>query len=304
MTPTSQHINETTPENETTTPGEDTTPIQSQPVLVPNPTRIPWGLSLAPSMYLLLVSNFINLYGINTVLGDSNGEETDQPPTLITFTSTDPTPRSNSRRQETWRNCLRSMKISMPKRISGEEPNGILNFLTEILSTATKYKMQAEDIPRLLKARSKKNSLLHNIILSKIDDKISWQEMLVDLHSIFPNKHHEHDRIPYGAALREFNEYTGYTSERLCATSSTFEMLLNIHQLARSLTLAAQDSGTHESTYLRVRDKILTIIPMLETSVFVAENQAIRRNQDKLKKLFSNILLHHDEEITKFMEYN
>ena len=294
-------MSETTPEPESNTPGEVTTTL-NQLATVYNPTRISMGYNLSSSMYLFLVGNFINLYGYIT-LSDPNAEETDQPPTLVISTPTRPTPQSNGRR-ETWRNCLNAMKISVPKRTSGEEPDGILNFLTEILSTATKYKMQAEDIPKLLKARSKRDSFLHEIIQSKIDEGVSWQEMLVDLHSIFPNKHHEHDRIPYGAALREYNEYVGYTSERLCPTKCTFEMLLNIHQLARSLTLAAQDFCTRGSTYLRVRDKVLTIVPMLETSVFLAEEQAIRGNQDKLRALFTNIMAHHDEEITKFMEYN
>ena len=91
--------------------------------------------------------------------------------------------------------------------------------------------------------------------------------------------------MPYSTALDEYSNYEGWSQPPMARTTSTLELLLNIHQLARSLTLAAGDPNIGESTYQRVRDKILSLIPTLIDSVFFAERQAKHLGENKLEAL-------------------
>lgn len=196
------------------------------------------------------------------------------------------------------------LKTLLQRKVTGNEPQGVLFFLELVIHTATKNKLRDQDIFQLLKAGSKQGSPFRKIVLDDIELETSWPDTILKLSRTFPDKLYERGRMPYSTALDEYCNYEGWSKPPMARTTSTLELLLSIHQLARSLTLAAGDPNIGESTYQRVRDKILSLIPTLIDSVFLAERQAKHLGGDKLEALFNNILTHHVKEIDRFMLYN
>ena len=285
-----------------------------------NFTTIPFGFSLSPRSYLQqqeqkkqsvpkeMISRGVTTPTLRSVpkrgkraekqgtpFGTTNPRGDTPCPSLESNTNSDDHP-------ETHQEGKIQLKIFFPHRISGNETEGTLPYLSKVLTTVTNLQVKNETVSQLLKYRIRKDTALRNMVLTSIDKREAWQTLFTHLHNTFPNKSYVKGKIAYSTALQAYNAYTGSTNSTGEKTKTTFELLSQIQQLSQNVTLGALDQH-HNITYVRFRDKLLTIIPFLENDVFSHEKRSDSLGRDRLEELFKDILNRHSPKITRFMRF-
>ena len=304
--------------------GNNCTEPQGKMYDIPNEynfTTIPFGFSLSPRSYLQqqelkkplvpkrMISREITTPTLRSVPKEGKRVEKQGTP----FETTNPrgdTPcpslesdTNSDGQSETHQEGKIQLKIAFPHRISGNETEGTLPYLSRVLTIITNLQVENKTVSQLLKYRIRKDTALRNMVLTSIDKREAWQTLFTHLHNTFPNKSYVKGKIAYSTALQAYNAYTGLTNSRGEKTRTTFELLSQIQQLSQNVTFGASDQHHNNITYVRFRDKLLTIIPFLENDVFSHEKRSDSLGRDRLEELFKDILNRHSPKITRFMRF-
>ena len=201
-----------------------------------------------------------------------------------------------------YQECIQELRRILPKRISGREMKGSITYFSKILKVAVQFNLTDLDIHMLLRVRSKPNSEFRQQLQISIDSGACWQQTFLNLIKEFPDRTYKNGNKGYNTALQEYNDYEGYATPSGLLTASTLQLLLHTHDLARCLTTSAKDPHAYRSIYIRTRDKVLSLIPMLANSALKTEFKARDQGDDPLLKFYGHIL-DHAKEIDRFMSY-
>ena len=274
--------------------------------------RPPFGLSTSPSMFLNEQRNEVtNREALSRALNIASSDEGDQgSPRAHTpsTTSGGGTPCPPLEEYSRGNNASRvhesiiTLRDEIPA-VTGDEPHGIMPYLGLVLQVAIVFELRDPEILLLLDSRIKEETTAKMIVQTGMTLGENWRKVFKYLLQKFPNEEYVQGRLTYGTALAEYNEYQGQRTRSGARTTTPASLIMHIHSLASNLTNAAADPHREEMIYVRTRDKLLALVPLLESFVFSFETDASIQGKNKLGEFVTKILLRHSGTITRYLNY-
>ena len=181
------------------------------------------------------------------------------------------------------------IRKAFPKKITGNEPHSITNFLLAILALIAKYDMTTDSIYPIISSRVSQGTCLHETIKESKDRKENWPNLLLGLYKKFPGYLYNQGNLSYINTLRQLSEYKGTKIRNGTKTLTVLAMFLNIHDLARAFSKAAKRTNIAGETYRQLREKVFLANPILIQPLLLMEKKAKNLGMENFDTLFLHI---------------
>ena len=185
------------------------------------------------------------------------------------------------------------LKNSVPRKITGDEPYSIVNFLLAVINLITKYDLDNNSVHLVMISRVKKGTVLHKMITESTEDNGTWPNLILALYNRFPGHLYNQGRGSYLTTLKELHEYQGMEILESTSILTILAMFLKTHDLARACTKAAKHARPAKEAFRQFRDKVFMnapiMAPILAETIFHMERKATSLGKEKFDVLFLEI---------------
>ena len=193
--------------------------------------------------------------------------------------------------QKAYRDTIATLRDIQRSQITGENTDGIQDFLRTTSRLAESAKLDKDQYLDLLKSRIVQDTSLYKEISNAQKRNLPLKELFEILCLTYNGSNN------YLQALKSFNTFTG---TNLNAAQFIAKLRTLAHDLVANEPNGRNADADMQTVYQKVKDKVFTVLPSVAPSILEKMALSQDSDQDPLT-LFTRLFMHHSEKITQLL---